>query len=195
MLLKQHLFSKELVGCTDEELLILFHHTADHKFFSELFSRYADLTYRACLKYLKDIDASKDQVMYIFEQLFDKCKCQALRLDSFKSWLFICIRNECTSYLRFRSRHRNREEAYTCYYHSLHPHDIIRIHASGENSISPQKIYRALNQLPPAQQQCLQYFFFEKKSYRAIAQTMGVQLKEVKSHIQNGKRNMRKLLG
>jgi RNA polymerase sigma-70 factor (ECF subfamily) len=197
MLLKQYLFSKELRRCTDEDLLLLFHHTADHKFFSELFSRYADLTYRICLKYLKDIDASKDQVMNIFERLFKKCKCQMLKLESFKSWLFICIRNECTSYLRLNARNHKLHDAYTGGHCTPHPHDVITVYAWEEKkarTATRQLIQQALLQLPVAQRQCLQYFFYEKKSYRAIAQTMGIPTKKVKSHIQNGKRNMKKIL-
>lgn len=197
MLLKQHLFSKELRRCTDEDLLLLFHHTADHKFFSELFSRYADLTYRTCLNYLRDIDASKDQVMNIFEQLFEKCRRQMLRIDSFKSWLFICIRNECTSYLRFQSRNRSRLNDYIGYKGANHSYDTITVNTWEEKkgiSTTPLRIHQALLQLSPAQRQCLQYFYYGKKSYRNISQMMGIQLKEVKSHIQNGKRNMKKIL-
>ncbi len=197
MLLKQHYFSKDLQSCTDEDLLILYHHTADNKFFSELFSRYADLTFQVCLKYLRDIEASKDRVMHIFSQLLEKCRRQILKIKSFKSWLFICIRNECASYRRSQSKYSGRFDSYTLYFSSGNPHDVIRIYIWEDQKIhsaTQHQIHQALHQLALEQRQCLQYFYFEKISYRGIAKKMGIQLKEVKSHIQNGKRNMKKLL-
>jgi DNA-directed RNA polymerase specialized sigma24 family protein len=37
----------------------------------------------------------------------------------------------------------------------------------------------------------LQLFYFEKKSYKEIADLTGFSIKQVKSHIQNGKRNVK----
>lgn len=197
MLLKQHFFSEELQKCSDEDLIVLFHYTADQKFFSELFSRYADLAYRICLKYLQDIEKSKDQVMHIFSQLLEKCRRQKIKINSFKSWLFTYIRNECSSYIRSQSRYRKRLDSYTSHLTAEPPYDINEWYVWEEQKrikFTRQKIQQALLQLPSSQRKCLHYFYFEKKSYRNIAKQMGIQLKEVKSHIQNGKRNMKKRL-
>lgn len=198
MLLKTHLFSRELQSCTDEDLLCMFYYTADHKFFAELFARYADLAYRICLKYLKDIDASKDQVMQIFCQLLEKCRARILKIENFKSWLLVCIRNECTTYRRAHSKKTRQIEKYTIFVTAHPPHDIIDFFIREEQrKLIPtrQEIIQALHKLPVAQRQCLQFFFYEKKSYRSIARLLDIPVKKVKSHIQNGKRNMRKILG
>jgi RNA polymerase sigma factor (sigma-70 family) len=52
----------------------------------------------------------------------------------------------------------------------------------------------ALQQLSTEQQQCVTLFYLEKKSYQDITQLTGYSLLQVKSHIQNGKRNLKIML-
>jgi len=52
----------------------------------------------------------------------------------------------------------------------------------------------ALAQLPPAQRRCLELFYLEKKCYRDIATETGLELNLVRSHLQNGKRMLRRQL-
>lgn len=52
----------------------------------------------------------------------------------------------------------------------------------------------ALKHLHPEQQTCIRMFYLEKKSYQSIAIETGYSLLQVKSYIQNGKRNLRLLL-
>ena len=49
----------------------------------------------------------------------------------------------------------------------------------------------ALLQLKKEQQQCVTLFYLEKKSYQEIAQQTSLNIMQVKSHIQNGKRNLK----
>jgi RNA polymerase sigma-70 factor (ECF subfamily) len=49
----------------------------------------------------------------------------------------------------------------------------------------------ALVQLKPDQKKCVMLFYIEEKSYQQIVEMTEYTLKEVKSHIQNGKRNLK----
>ena len=53
----------------------------------------------------------------------------------------------------------------------------------------------ALQQLNKEQQQCVTLFYLEKKSYLEITTMTDYTLMQVKSHIQNGKRNLKILMG
>jgi RNA polymerase sigma-70 factor (ECF subfamily) len=44
------------------------------------------------------------------------------------------------------------------------------------------------------QKQCINLFYLQKKSYLEITTTTGFTLMQVKSHIQNGKRNLKIML-
>jgi len=53
---------------------------------------------------------------------------------------------------------------------------------------------QALQHLNAEQQQCVILFYLEKKSYQEITEQTGYSLLQVKSHIQNGKRNLKIML-
>ncbi len=52
----------------------------------------------------------------------------------------------------------------------------------------------ALQQLNKEQQLCITLFYLEKKSYQEIADQTNFTMMQVKSHIQNGKRNLKLLM-
>ena len=49
----------------------------------------------------------------------------------------------------------------------------------------------ALKELSPEQQQCVTLFYLQKNSYQQISEKTGFTMMQVKSYIQNGKRNLR----
>ncbi len=52
----------------------------------------------------------------------------------------------------------------------------------------------AINNLNTEQQQCVSLFYLEKKSYSEVSEITGFTIMQVKSHIQNGKRNLRLMI-
>ena len=52
----------------------------------------------------------------------------------------------------------------------------------------------ALNELNPEQQQCVTLFYLQKKSYLEVSEATGYNMLQVKSYIQNGKRNLKILI-
>lgn len=52
----------------------------------------------------------------------------------------------------------------------------------------------ALEELNAEQKKCIILFYLEKQSYQQIADKTGFTLMQVKSHIQNGKRNLKQLI-
>ena len=52
----------------------------------------------------------------------------------------------------------------------------------------------SIKQLSIEQQQCVTLFYLEKKSYVEVAEITGYTMLQVKSHLQNGKRNLKILM-
>jgi RNA polymerase sigma-70 factor (ECF subfamily) len=48
-----------------------------------------------------------------------------------------------------------------------------------------------LPSLPTSQEQCIRLFYLQEKNYQEIMQITGFSYKEVKSNLQNGKRNLK----
>src|SRR5262245_28171846 len=90
--------SSPLKSSTDEQLLALYKKSGGLDVLGELYNRYMNLVYGACLKYLKDRDESKDAVMQIFEKLVTTLREH--EVTHFKSWLYVTARNHCLMQLR-----------------------------------------------------------------------------------------------
>jgi RNA polymerase sigma factor (sigma-70 family) len=172
----------------DIELVRRYRESGDMDVLGVLFGRYMNLVYGVCLKYLRDREDSKDAVMQVFEKL-----TQTLRTHEvtwFKSWLYTTARNHCLMQLRAKKA-PNIEISETLVVESSlseHPEDGQEL----EENLS--KLEKCLERLNEEQQQCVRLFFLQQKSYRQISDVTGFDFNQVKSHIQNGKRNLKNCL-
>ncbi len=77
--------------------------------------------------------------------------------------------------------------------HVVMENDAI-VHLNDEEDILESKLSvldECISELKEEQQECVKLFFLEKKSYNEVNKLTGLELKKVKSHIQNGKRNLK----
>jgi RNA polymerase sigma-70 factor (ECF subfamily) len=70
--------------------------------------------------------------------------------------------------------------------------------ADKQDLIANEKTYdlleEAIQELSEEQRQCVILFYLKKNSYQQISEKTGFNLMQVKSYIQNGKRNLKILL-
>jgi RNA polymerase sigma-70 factor (ECF subfamily) len=71
------------------------------------------------------------------------------------------------------------------------PDEAEEINLLTEKNNTLNQLNEALLQLNKEQQLCLTLFYLEKRSYTEIAADTGYSMMQVKSNIQNGKRNLR----
>lgn len=168
----------------DIALLKKYRQTGDLSVMAQLYQPYMPLVYGVCLKYLKDEDACKDAVMQLFEELIDKVKKHEVK--QFRGWLYVLTRNYCLMQLRSAKKidlvpvDEVMENSFV-----LHPDD----NGAGEENI--KALERCMEKLPVAQKQSINLFYYDEKCYKEIAEQTGYTLNEVKSYIQNGKRNLK----
>lgn len=174
---------------TDDELVARYKKTGKPSLVGILYERFYHLVYGVCLKYLKDRDASKDMVIAIFEKLLISLKTE--EISNFKSWLYKVTKNECLMYLRSEQRRKNREENYMSDFtdFSSEHDDIFDLYGIDSEFLSEN-----IKSLKPDQQLAIIQFYYENKSYAEISKINGITVTQVKSYIQNGKRNLFNLL-
>jgi RNA polymerase sigma-70 factor (ECF subfamily) len=63
-----------------------------------------------------------------------------------------------------------------------------------EKELTLTQLEAALEELNPEQKTCITLFYLHKKSYQEIVSITGYNLLQVKSYIQNGKRNLKILV-
>ena len=169
----------------DAELLIQYKTGGDVAVLGELFSRYTPLIYGVCLKYLKDRDDSKDAVMQVFEKLV-----QTLReheIENFKSWLYVTSRNHCLMQIRAKKGKMTEDISD----HLMESDLIMHLEEEPELEGNLSKLETCIDQLEIEQKQCVRLFYLEQKCYRDITGLTSFDLNQVKSFIQNGKRNLK----
>jgi len=172
-------------GNTDDETLLdSYRQSGDLAVLGSLFERYMPLLYGVCLKYLKDEEAAKDAVMGIFEELIIKVKQHNIK--QFRSWIYVLGRNYCLMQLRsdkkadIISLDEVMESA-----PFLHPEE------NNNKEEALNALERCMKKLAENQRQSVQLFYLEEKCYKEVADITGYSLNDVKSYIQNGKRNLK----
>jgi RNA polymerase sigma-70 factor (ECF subfamily) len=174
----------------DELLVSLYLESQDKELVAELFERYTHLVYGICLNYLQDPDLSKDAVMDIFESLFSKLSVH--RITNFRSWLYTVTRNHCLMDLRKAgSQNKAKDRLKTELSETESMQDVEE---EDEMMLNKGLIISAVEQLNNEQGTCIRLMYIDDKSYRDISAITGFTMNEVKSHIQNGKRNLKNLL-
>jgi len=170
---------------TDPELVAEYRRTGDLSVLGELYQRYMDLVYGVCLKYFKDPESAKDGVMQIFEELVTKLKKH--EVDHFRAWLHQVARNYCLMQLRtprnlktveFKPEFVQSEE-------NLHLNGVL------EKEENFKKLEDCLGSLSDQQREVIRLFYLEGKCYNEITEITGQEWNQVRSLIQNGRRNLK----
>lgn len=173
---------------SDTELLEHFYIDHNNEWLGVLLQRYTLLLLGVCMKYLKNEEQAKDCVQQIFEKTIKEL--QKYKVDYFKSWIYMVAKNHCLMQLREKGKYTT----------ELSENIIVPLEDTPEKNSFIQKdkqldnVAVALQQLNKEQQQCVTLFFLEKKSYQEIASITRYSILQVKSHLQNGKRNLKLLI-
>lgn len=175
---------------TDWELLEQYLQNPDPEIAGELFGRYMHLVYGVCLKYFKNQERAKDEVIQLYEKVQQSLK--TVKVENFKNWLYVVTKNHCLMELRkekpglqILTGDENLLENFMETEPALHPLD------RDDETKPEENLEPCIEKLKDEQKRCVRLFYFENCSYREISTITGLEEKKVKSHIQNGKRNLK----
>lgn len=151
-----------------------------------LLQRYTLLLLGTAMKYLKDKDAAQDAVQQVFLKAIMHMPKE--EIQNFKGWLYVLMRNHCLQLLRDK--------------HYLTEEQALQHVAATETDKEElawkdktlEQLEQALPQLEAEQRRCITLFYLQKKSYKQIIEETGYSYEQVKSYIQNGKRNLKQIV-
>ena len=172
----------------DQQLLLNFYEDKNNEWLGILLNRYTLLLLGVCMKYLKNEEEAKDSVQQVF--LKTLTELPKYKVEYFKSWVYMVAKNHCL--MKLRNKNRQPVEINE----QLHAtaDELADIKKLQENDLLVTNMEQALSQLNKEQQQCVTLFYLHKKSYQEIVADTSFSLLQVKSHIQNGKRNLKIML-
>ena len=170
---------------SDAELLQRFYAGHNNEWLGILLERYTMLLLGVSMKYLKNEEEAKDAVQQVFLKTINEL--HKYKVEYFKSWIYMIAKNHCLMKLRDKGR----------FSIEIDERSITTAAAPDEKNGFIEKdktlnnLAAALQQLNKEQQLCVTLFYLEKKSYLEITEQTSYSLMQVKSHIQNGKRNLK----
>ncbi|MEM9836606.1 MAG: sigma-70 family RNA polymerase sigma factor [Bacteroidota bacterium] len=170
---------------TDEQLVARFRTEGDRTALGILYKRYAHLVLGLCLDYLKNREEAKDTVMDIFAKV--TVKLPDHEVDNFRPWLFFVSRNHCLDILRKRVKAPKDEfltEAFMEIPADERPEEDKRL----------EMLSDAIGTLKDHQRQCIVGFYLQGQTYEQLSERSGFTIKQVKSYLQNGRRNLKNTL-
>ena len=175
---------------TDTELLDKYRQSGDKVFVGVLYKRYSHLVFGLCMKYFKDQDQAYDTSVNIFTKLFDDLKKH--KVEYFKSWLYTFSKNHCLMVIRTRQSKLKKEielQIHADYF--METGDGLHLNKAEEKEQQYIALEKAIDDLNDDQKKCVTLFYLKEKSYTEIDEMTGYTMNEVKSFIQNGKRNLK----
>ncbi|HSV10779.1 MAG TPA: sigma-70 family RNA polymerase sigma factor, partial [Hanamia sp.] len=149
---------------TDAELLQNFYKDHDNKWLGILLPRYTMLLLGVCMKYLKNEEDARDCVQQIFLKVINEL--QKYKVDYFKSWIYMIAKNHCLMKLR------GNKNVSVELNEKIIPAEEEQIDKtdSVEKEALLIKMQEAIKQLNPEQQECVNLFYLQKKSYSEVSE-------------------------
>lgn len=171
----------------DHELLDYFGADGNPEWIGILLQRYTLLLLGVCMKYLKDETEARDCVQQIFLKVLTEVP--KYKIEYFKSWLYMVAKNHCLMRLRDKGTKTVKElnENHAAYTETDR-------HQLQETEVTYDLLEEAVRELNDEQRKCVTLFYLQKQSYQQITERTGYTLLQVKSYIQNGKRNLKIIL-
>ncbi len=172
----------------DTELLSRFYADHNNEWLGILLERYTMLLLGVSMKYLKNEEEARDAVQQVFLKVINEL--HKYKVEYFRSWVYMIAKNHCLMKLRDKGKYTaeiNERIMAT-------PADAEEKNIHIEKDKALDKLAMAIEQLNKEQQVCITLFYLQKKSYQEITGLTNFDLMQVKSHIQNGKRNLKILM-
>ncbi len=169
---------------SDQELLKRYQADQNKEWLGTLLQRYTLLLLGVCMKYLKNEDDAKDAVQQIFLKALKELEKYSVNYP--KSWLYKIACNHCLMKLRDQRINLPLKGEY----------EYIEEESAGidtylQKEITLQMLEAGIAELNNEQKTCVTLFYLKKNSYQEITESTGHSIQQVKSHIQNGKRNLK----
>ena len=171
----------------DKELLDKYYSDGNNQWLGILLQRYTLLLLGVCMKYLKNEEDAKDSVQQIFLKAITEL--QKYKVEYFKSWLYMVAKNYCL--MKIRDRHGKIPVELTDKIMMSEEPDPEKKMALLEKDTTLTFIEEGLLELNEEQKLCVTLFYLQKRTYTQITDVTGYNMLQVKSFIQNGKRNLK----
>jgi RNA polymerase sigma factor (sigma-70 family) len=177
-----------LAQLTERELLDAYYVYGNQVHLATLYQRYAGLLYGVCYKYLEQPDLAQDACASVYEKMVTALRQH--KVDNFGGWLQTVARNHCLQQLREKKRRHE----------TVVDENFVQIEDDWhlDEAMQKEALFNQLSEcietLSADQKLMIELFYLKEKSYLQIESETGTPWNAVRSHIQNGRRNLKKCM-
>ncbi|MDF1697626.1 MAG: sigma-70 family RNA polymerase sigma factor [Saprospiraceae bacterium] len=166
---------------SDERIIAEYQQTKNRRILAPLFKKYNEKLFGLAFYYLSERESAMDTVMEAYEVVL--LNIDQKEITYFKGWLFSICRNICLKKLRDGKKFSELTEVADTFMES----EEEKVY----NDETIEKVLELIPKLKDNQRKCVEAFYLKTMSYEEISAAYEMTFKEVKSHIQNGKRNLK----
>ena len=155
-----------------------------------LYQAYLPFIFGLALRYLGTAERAEDAGAEVWSVLLDKLPKH--EVINFKSWLHTTVRNHCLMQLRREKRDplANTSAAVMQSGELLH-----LVEEPTEQGADTRPLHHCIKQLKEEQRRCIHLFYLQDgETYQSIAEQLSLSIGQVRSHLQNGRRNLKNCL-
>ena len=152
-----------------------------------IYQTHAAFIYALALRYLGTSERAEDAGAEIWGVLLEKLPKH--EVSNFKSWLHTLVRNHCLMQLR-----REKRDPLANTTASIMQSDAL-LHLGDEpteQDADTRPLHHCIKQLKEEQRRCIHLFYLQEgQTYQTIAEELNLTVGRVRSHLQNGRRNLK----
>lgn len=167
---------------SDEVIYKTYLKSRDRAVLGSIFKKYMSLVFGVSMKYLGEKISAQDATMEIFEKLVEFTPKSEIK--NFKAYLYVMAKNHCLMKQRG-------EKVFTIEISDRDMELASEVHPIDDHEEKLTWLEKCMSLLKEQQKDCVELFYLNKKSYSQISIELNLAITAVKSHIQNGKRNLK----
>lgn len=156
------------------------------KWLGKILNEYNLILFGVAMRYVKNPEIAKDVVQEVF--LIALEKLPHIEVRNIGGWLYTVTKNEA---LQVLAKNKQSQEWGTEQNTSQLSAEEDSFDKAIIKNAKDNLLWEAINTLNEDQKDCIIQFYIKDKTYQEIVDQGKYEMKEVKSHIQNGKRNLK----
>ena len=157
----------------------------DESALNEVYDQYASFVYGLALRVIGDRRAAEDVSQDVFIALWERPATFDPSRGSLRTWLGTLAHRRSVDYVRREEARRRRAERAAS--RADVPPDVEEMATA---LVTAERVRAALDLLPPDQQRAIQLAYFGGKTYRQVAEVLGIPEGTAKSRLRLGLRRI-----
>jgi RNA polymerase sigma-70 factor (ECF subfamily) len=156
----------------------------------EVYDQYSSFVYGLAQRVIGDPRAAEDVSQEVFLHIWEHPEAFDPARGAMRTWLGTLAHRRSVDYIRREEarRRRNQREA------SRRPTSIPDVEEMATALVAAERVRAALDLLPREQRQAIQLAYFEGKTYRQVAEVLGIPEGTAKSRLRLGLRRIAEAL-